>query len=115
MAVLHGQDLTQVKRIAVLRVSKEDWRRLMPVFLQRQAAELALALPQLTTSTANGHTDAYAKVIAALAGEMLQFEATAWTHGEYMAVPVCPSVSTPLGLFVGVNDGPMFRLGLLNP
>ena len=113
--VLHGQDLTQVKRIAVLRVSKEDWRRLMPVFLQRQAAELALALPQLTTSTANGHTDAYAKVIAALAGEMLQFEATAWTHGEYMAVPVCPSVSTPLGLFVGVNDGPMFRLGLLNP
>ena len=113
--VLHWQDLTQVKRLAVLRVSKEDWRRLMPVFLQRQAAELALALPQLTTSTANGHTDAYAKVIAALAGEMLQFEATAWTHGEYMAVPVCPSVSTPLGLFVGVNDGPMFRLGLLNP
>ena len=113
--VLHWQDLTQVKRLAVLRVSKEDWRRLMPVFLQRQVAELALALPQLTTSTANGHTDAYAKVIAALAGEMLQFEATAWTHGEYMAVPVCPSVSTPLGLFVGVNDGPMFRLGLLNP
>ena len=113
--VLHGQDLTPIKRIAVLRVSKEDWRRLMPVFLQRQAAERALALPQLTPSTANGHTDAYAKVIAALAGEMLQFEAAAWTQGEYMAVPVCPSVSTPLGLFVGVNDGPMFRLGLLNP
>ena len=113
--VLHGQDLTQIKRIAVLRICKEDWRRLMPVFLQQQTAELALTLPQLPTSTANGHTDVYAKVVAALAGEMLQFEAAGWTHGEYVAVPVCPSVSTPLGLFVGVNDGPMFRLGLLNP
>ena len=113
--VLHGQDLTQLKRIAVLRVNKEDWRRLMPMFLQRQTAELALALPQLTTSTANGHADAYTRVVAALAGEMLHFEAAAWTQGEYVAVPVCPAVNTPLGLFVGVNDGPMLRLGLSNP
>ena len=113
--VLHGQDLTQLKRIAVLRVNKEDWRRLMPMFLQRQTAELALALPQLTTSTAKGHADAYTRVVAALAGEMLHFEAAAWTQGEYVAVPVCPAVNTPLGLFVGVNDGPMLRLGLSNP
>ena len=113
--VLHGQDLTQLKRIAVLRVSKEDWRRLMPMFLQQQAAKLALALPQLATSTANSHADVYARVLAALTGEMLHFEAAAWMQGEYVAVPVCPAVSTPLGLFVGVNDGPMLKLGLSNP
>ena len=113
--VLHGQDLAQLKRIAVLRVSKEDWRRLMPVFLQHQTAELALALPQLSASTANSFTEAYARVVAALAGEMLHFEAAAWMLGEYVAVPVCPAVNTPLGIFVGVNDGPMLRLGLSNP
>ena len=85
------------------------------MFLQRQTAELALALPQLTTSTAKGHADAYTRVVAALAGEMLHFEAAAWMQGEYVAVPVCPAVNTPLGLFVGVNDGPMHRLGLSNP
>ena len=124
--VLHGQDMAQIKRIAVLRVGKEDWRRLMPEFLQKLTADMVLELPQLPISSVNGqlaagHTAlgqaaaAYARVIVALAGEMLHFEAAAWTQGEYVAVPVCPAVSTPLRLFVGVNDGPMLRLDLSNP
>ena len=115
--VLHGQNMAQIKRIAVLRINKEDWRRLMPVFLQTQAAELALALPQLTVTpkAAVPQADAYARTLAALAGELLSFEAGPWTQGEYVAVPVSPAVSTPLGLFVGVNDGAMVRLDLSNP
>ena len=110
---MHGQDLAQIKRIAVLRVNRQDWRRLLPVFLQAQAADMLLEQTQLATNAANGQlTDAPARIVAALAGEMLHFEAAAWTHGEYMAVPVCPSVNTPLWLFMGINNGQMVRLDL---
>lgn len=115
--VLHGQDMAQIKRIAVLRINKEDWRRLMPAFLQTQAANLVLDLPQLhmNQTSARTQTDVYTRIITALAGEMLYFESASWTQGEYVAVPVSPAVSTPLGLFVGINDGAMVRLDLSNP
>ena len=111
--VLHGQNLSHIKRIAVLRVNKEDWRRLLPTFLQGQAAELLLVQRQLTTNAANGQlTDAQTRIAAALAGETLYFDAAGWTQGEYVAVPVCPAVSTPLWLFMGIDNGQMFRLDL---
>ena len=111
--VLHGQDLSRIKRIAVLRVNKEDWRRLLPTFLQGQAAELLLEQRQLTTNAATGQlTDAQTRIAAALAGETLYFDTAGWTQGEYVAVPVCPAVSTPLWLFMGIDNGQMFRLDL---
>lgn len=124
--VLHGHNLTQIKRIAVLRVNKEDWRRLLPGFAQQQAASQLLDIPQFAPPAATGSipygqaaavqsADAYAHAIAALAGEMLYFEAATWAHGEYLAVPVCPAVNTPLGLFAGVDDGPMARLDISQP
>lgn len=109
--VIHGQDISRIKRIAVLRINKEDWRRLMPVVLQRQFSDAVLEQPRLTPASA---TD-YSYLAAMLTGERLQFEAARWTQGAYLAVPVCPAVGVPLGLFVGVNDGQMFRLALSNP
>ena len=113
--ILHGQDMAQIKRIAVLRVNKEDWRRLLPVFVQAQAAEILIGQPQLATHAASGQlAGASDRIMAALAGEMLRFEAAGWTDGEYLAVPVCPAVNTPLWLFLGINNGQMVRLDLYN-
>lgn len=115
--VLHGQDMAQIKRIAVLRINRQDWYRLMPVFLQKQAADLALTLPQLDLNhkAPRQQADTYGRILAALAGEMLHFEAAPWMQGEYVAVPVSQAVSAPVGLFVGINDGAMVRLDLSNP
>ena len=114
--VLHGQDLSRIERIAVLRLNQTDWRRLMPVFLQRQAAAQILEQQNLTAAfAAGGLASAYMRIVAALATEPLQYAAAAWRQGEYLAVPVSQAVHAPLGLFVGLNDGPLLRLDLSKP
>ena len=109
--VLHGQDMARIERIAVLRVNKPDWRRLLPLFVQQQAAEMLLARPVIKSVAAPLAKDP-AQIAVALAGEYLPFTADAWKTGQYLAVPVCPAANTPLGLFVGINNGSLVRLDL---
>ena len=111
--VLHGQDISKIERIAVLRLNKTDWRRLMPVFLQRLAASHLLERQMLADSAAGG--SAYQQILITLAGEQIHFMAEGWKVGEYLAVPVSPAVNVPLGLFVSLNNGPMLRLDLSKP
>lgn len=111
--VLHGQDISKIERIAVLRLNKTDWRRLMPVFLQRFAASHILERQIVANSTAGGTV--YQQILTALAGEQIHFTAEGWKVGEYLAVPVSQAVNAPLGLFVSLNNGPMLRLDLSKP
>lgn len=111
--VLHVQDISKIERIAVLRLNKTDWRRLLPVFLQRLAASHLLERQMLADSAAGG--SAYLQILEALAGEQIHFMAEGWKVGESLAVPVSQSVNAPLGLFVSLNNGPMLRLDLSKP
>ena len=111
--VLHGQNLARIERIAVLRLNKPDWRRLMPVFLQRLAAGYVLERQTLTGDASASHT--LLRAVAALAGEQMHFKAADWTVGSYLAVPVGQAVDTPKGLFVSLNSGPMLKLDLSKP
>lgn len=111
--VLHGQDISKIERIAVLRLNKTDWRRLMPVFLQGLAASHLLERQLLTDSAAG--SSAYLQILGALAGEQILFKAEGWKVGEYLAVPVSPAANLPLGLFVSLNNGPMLQLELSKP
>ena len=111
--VLHGQDISKIERIAVLRLNKTDWRRLMPVFLQRFAASHILERQIVTNSTAG--SSVYQQILTALTGEQIHFTAEGWKVGEYLAVPVSQAVNAPLGLFVSLNNGPMLRLDLSKP
>ena len=114
--VLHGQDLSWIERIAVLRLNQTDWRRLMPVYLQRQAAAQIMEQQNLTAAlAAGGLANAYMRIAAALTTEPLHFAADAWKQGEYLAVPVGQTVHAPQGLFVGLNAGPLLRLDLSKP
>lgn len=114
--VLHARDSSRIERIAVLRLNKANWRRLMPVFLQRQAAALVLEQQQLAAdSAAAGQEGACLRIAAALSGEQLHFAAADWKDGEFLAVPVSRAVNTPQGLFVGLNGGPLYRLDPSNP
>lgn len=111
--VLHGQDISTIERIAVLRLNKTDWRRLLPLFLQGLAASHILERPMLADSAAGGSV--YQQILAALAGERIHFKAEGWKVGEYLAVPVSQAVNTPMGLFVSLNNGPMLRLDPSKP
>ncbi len=108
--VLHGQDISKIERIAVLRLNKTDWRRLIPVFLQQFAASHILERQMLAGST--GGSSVYQQILVAVAGEQIHFHAEGWKVGEYLAVPVSQAVSAPRGLFVSLNNGPMLRLDL---
>ncbi len=111
--VLHGQDISKIERIAVLRLNKTDWRRLMPVFLQELAASHLLERQMLADNAAGG--SAYLQILTALAGERILFNAEGWKVGEYLAVPVSQAVSAPRGLFVSLNNGPLLQLELSKP
>ena len=111
--VLRGQDISRIERIAVLRLNKPDWRRLMPVYLQGLAASRILEQQMLAEKAAGGTV--YQQMLAALAGEQMSFKAGEWRAGEYLAVPVSQAAYAPMGLFVGLNNGPMLRLDLSKP
>lgn len=111
--VLRGQGISRIERIAVLRLNKISWRRLMPVFLQGLAASHILEQQVLAEKTARGPV--YLQVLAALAGEHVHFKADEWKVGEYLAVPVSQTVNAPIGLFVSLNNGPLLRLDLSKP
>ena len=110
---MHGQDISKIERIAVLRLNKTDWRRLMPVFLQELAASHLLERQMLADNAAGG--SAYLQILTALAGERILFNAEGWKVGEYLAVPVSQAVSAPRGLFVSLNNGPLLQLELSKP
>ena len=102
--ILREDAAARLKRIAVLRLNAPDRRRLMPLFMQRELAARLSAQAELPMDQA-------ASGLAAWAGELLPFTAEVWRDGAYLALPVGTGNDATAALFLGLDEGPLVRLG----